>query len=252
MTEQLESEEDIKRLLQATSETLSKVTKLAALVMIPRTEQRAYRHVEFLPLNENRVLVILVFSDREVQNRVIQTDRGFSAAELTQAANYLNSTFAGKDIKVVKEELLRELRKAHEEMNRTMQAMIEVTQKALEAGEQGEGYVLAGQTNLMEIGEWSSIERLRQLFDAFNQKRAILQLLDQAMNARGVQIFFGEESGYGALDHCSVVTSTYDDDENHTIGVLGVIGPTRMEYDRVIPIVRVTARMLSSALKSLS
>ena len=252
ITEQLESEEDIKRLLQTTSEMLSRVTKLAGLVMIPRTEQRAYRHVEFLPLNDNRVLVILVFSDREVQNRVIQTERAFAGTELLQAANYLNSTFAGKDVRVVKEELLRELRKAHEEMNRTMQAVIEVTQKALEAGdEQGEGYLLAGQTNLMEIGEWSSIDRLRQLFDAFSQKRDILQLLDQAMNARGIQIFFGEESGYGALDHCSVVTSTYED-ENRTIGVLGVIGPTRMEYDRVIPIVRVTARMLSSALKSLS
>ena len=129
-----------------------------------------------------------------------------------------------------------------------MQAVVEMTQKVFVEKESANDYVLAGQTNLMDVNELSDIEKLRNLFEAFNQKRDILHLLDQALNASGVQIFIGEESGYDVLDDCSVVTSPYGDGE--TLGVLAVIGPTRMEYERVIPIVDVTAKMLSAALNS--
>ena len=249
MATSLEGDDDIQVLLNATSKMLSDVTKLAGLVMIPITDRRALRQVEFLSLSDNRVLAILVTNDREVENRIIKTHRTYTQSELTQAANYLTTAFAGRDIDAVKQGLIREMTATREQMNQLMAMVIEISQKVFFDTEVPKDYVLAGQTNLMEINELSDIERLRNLFEAFNQKRDILHLLDQALNASGVQIFIGEESGYEVLDHCSVVTSTYAD-EHRTLGVLGVIGPTRMEYERVIPIVDLTAKMLSTALNS--
>jgi heat-inducible transcriptional repressor len=251
MATSLEAEDDIQALLGNTSRMLSEVTKLAGLVMIPVADRRALRHVEFLSLNDNRVLAILVTNDREVENRIIKSNRVYSQSELTRAANYLNSMFGGRDIETVKQGLLQEMAAARDEMHQLMALVIEMSQKVFTDLDPHKDYVLAGQTNLMEINELSDIERLRNLFEAFNQKSDILHLLDQALSASGVQIFIGEESGYEVLDQCSVVTSTYAD-EHRTLGVLGVIGPTRMEYERVIPIVDLTAKMLSSALNSRS
>jgi heat-inducible transcriptional repressor len=244
----IEDDHDMQALVSNTSRMLSEVTKLAGLVMIPVSERRALRQVEFLLLNDHRVLAILVTNDRVVENRIIKANRVYSQAELTRAANYLNSAFAGRDINAVKEHLLNEMAAARDEMHSIMQLVIEMSQKIFD-GETPKDYVLAGQTNLMDIDELSDIDKLRNLFDAFNQKRDILHLLDQALNASGVQIFIGEESGFEALGDCSVVTATYADSD-HTLGVLGVIGPTRMAYERVIPIVDLTARMLSSTLNS--
>ncbi len=249
LSDEVRSEADVRVLMEKTSSLLSDVTRLAGLVMMPKTEYQALRQVEFLPLNDNCVLVILVINDREVQNRVIQTAKHYSPSELTQAANYLNSAFAGKNINAVKKDLLREMSATREEMNRMMQAVVEMTQKVFVEKETVNDYVLAGQTNLMDVNELSDIDKLRNLFDAFNQKRDILHLLDQALSASGVQIFIGEESGYEVLDEYSVVTSPYG--EGETLGVLAVIGPTRMAYERVIPIVDITAKMLSSALNSM-
>lgn len=245
----VEASDDVQGLLEKTSSLLSDVTNLAGLVMMPRIEHKSLRQVEFLALNDNRVLAILVINDHEVQNKVIQTDRSYSASELTQAANYLNSVFSGKNLSAVKHDLLQEMQTTSDEMSRLSQAVIEMTQKVF-VDEQNVGdYVLAGQTNLMDVNELSDIEKLRNLFEAFNQKRDILHLLDNALNSTGIQIFIGEESGYEVLDECSIVTSPYGDG-NETLGVLGVIGPTRMEYEKVIPIVDLTAKMLSSALNS--
>jgi heat-inducible transcriptional repressor len=245
----IETEEELQVLLGNTSRMLSEVTKLAGLVMIPVVERRALRQVEFLSLNDNRVLAILITNDREVENRIIKTNRVYVQAELTQAANYLNSAFAGRDIEAVKKRIIKEMGATREEMDHLMQLVIEMSQQIFVDTATHKDYVLAGQTNLMEINELSDIDKLRSLFEAFSQKRDILDLLDQALNASGVQIFIGEESGYEVLDECSVVTSTYTDN-NRTLGVLAVIGPTRMAYERVIPIVDLTAKMLSSALNS--
>ncbi len=245
----LQGAEDVPSLLDRTSHLLSQVTRLAGIVTLPRTEHHALRQVEFLPLGDDRVLAVMVVNNREVQNRIIQTAKVYTPAELVQAANYLNSAFSGKDTKQVRADLLREMSEAREEMNRMMQAAIEMAEKALITEAKGDDYVLAGQLNLMEIGELSNVEKLRHLFEAFNEKRDILHLMEQAVAAQGVQIFIGEESGYGALEECSVVTSPYTAD-GRVLGVLGVIGPTRMEYERVIPIVDLTARMLGLALKS--
>lgn len=249
LKEGVRQETDVRRLFERTSSLLSEITRFAGLVMLPKTESKQLRQVEFLPLNDNRVLVILVINDREVQNRIIKTERRYSAAELTEAANYLNTAFGGRDIRQVKRDLLAEMNATRDEMNRMMATVIDMAQKAFVEDERDQDYVLAGQTNLMEINELSDIDKLRNLFEAFSHKRDVLHLLEQALSASGVQIFIGEEAGYEAFGDCSIVTSTYGDD-GEVLGVLGVIGPTRMSYERVIPIVDLTAKMLTSALNS--
>ena len=238
---------DPARLAESASSLLSEITHMAGIVMLPRQEHVRLRQVEFLSLSDNQVLVILVINEREVQNRIIRTERRYSAQDLEQAANYLNDLCAGAELPEVRKRLLEELRGHRERLNRMMLAAIEMADKAFEAQAGVDDFVMAGQTNLMEYGELADMEKLRHLFEAFNRKRDILHLLDQSMAAHGVQIFIGEESGYDALDECSLVTSSYEAD-GEVLGVLGVIGPTRMAYDRVIPIVDVTARLLSAAL----
>ena len=214
--------------------------------MLPRCHSKALRHVEFLSLSAKRVLVILVFNKQDVENRIIHTGHSYSSSELQSAANYLNEAFAGKNIKAVRENLLCELQKTRQDMDSKMQAVIEMAEKAFD-NEDTHDFVMAGQTNLMEIAELSNVEKLRDLFVAFNKKRDILHLLDQTLTARSLQIFIGEESGYEVLCDCSIITSPYIV-KNAVIGVLGVIGPTRIPYERVIPIVDLTAKLLGSAL----
>lgn len=245
---QLSPEADPEALLASASSLLSDVTRLAGVVMVPKRESLTLRHVEFLPLSGNQVLVILVVNEREVQNRIIQTPRAYSPAQLQEVANYLNREFFGRDLHRVREELLRGMQEARESVNRIMAAAIEMADQVFTPAPENDDFVVSGQTNLMGYSEMSDIDKLRQLFEAFNTKRDILHLLDQALSAQGMQIFIGEESGYDVLDACSVVTSPYKV-EGEVVGVLGVIGPTRMAYDRVIPIVDITARLLGSALK---
>ncbi len=238
-------------LVQSVSTLLSGVTRLAGLVMLPRHNTQMLRHIEFLPLSRDRVLVILVLNEHEVHNRIIDVEREFSAADLQQASNLLNERFAGRDLLQIRNDLLNELQATRESMNVLMETALAMAGKVFENDEETEDYVLQGQTNLMNFAELADMEKLRQLFEAFSEKREILHLLDRCIDARGVQIFIGEESGYQALDECSIVTAPYTV-EGRVLGVLGVIGPTRMAYERVIPIVDVTARLLSSALNSRS
>jgi len=233
-------------LIESASGLLSGVTRLAGVVTIPKHDHALFNRVEFVPLSDNRVLAILVTGEGEVQNRMISLERQCSAAELQQASNYLNALFSGKDLSAVRNTLLREMRETRSTMNRMMITAMQMADQVLEKN-QNEDYVMAGQTNLMEFHELCDIERLRKLFDAFNKKREILHLLDQCVHGEGIQIFIGEESGYQTLDECSMVTAPYQVD-GEIVGVLGVIGPTRMAYERIIPIVDVTARLLGAAL----
>ncbi|MCI0400792.1 MAG: heat-inducible transcriptional repressor HrcA [Gammaproteobacteria bacterium] len=249
ISSEFDCKQDVASLLQTASTMLSNITHLAGVVMLPRTEQKSLRRVEFMRLSGDQVLVILVVNDNEVQNRIIRTARPYSPAELQEAANYLNQSFSGKDLQSVRAAIVKEMQEVHADVNRMMQAVIEMAEKAFAADDRPHDYVLAGQTNLMEIADLSDLEKLKKLFEAFGQKRDILHLLDQAIQARGLQIFIGEESGYEVLDECSVVTSPYTVGDQ-VVGVLGVIGPTRMAYERVIPIVDVTAKVLGAALNS--
>ena len=201
-------------------------------------------------LSGNRVLVILVVNDREVQNRIINTSRKYSASELQEASNYLNDIFAGKDLTYVRTNILDELEKTKEQLSQSMQTAMEMAQLAFDYEKSkvnSDELFFSGETNLMDIAELCEVDKLKKLFNTFNQKRDILHLLEQAISADGIQIFIGEESGHDVLDNCSVVTSPYEVD-GKILGVLGVIGPTRMHYERVIPIVDITAKMLGSAL----
>jgi heat-inducible transcriptional repressor len=241
-----------KSLVAAASQLLSSVTHLAGVVTLPRTQQAAITQIEFVGLSENRVLAVLVLNDREVQNRILQLDRYFSPDQLKRAANYLNEQVRGRTLSQVRQEILRQLQEARERMNQIMLDAISMAQKMFEVDPQSEErieYVIAGETNLMGVAELTSVERLRRLFEAFNEKRDFLHLLDQSLKAEGIQIFIGHESGYQVLDDCSVVTAPYGAGDA-VMGVLGVIGPTRMAYERVIPIVDMTAKLLGAALNS--
>jgi heat-inducible transcriptional repressor len=253
LNQRLEQEEDRdpKALVAVASQMLSSLTHLAGVVTIPRPPHQSLSQIEFLPLSENRVLVVMVINGRDVQNRIVHLERYYPAEELRRAANFLNLQFGGKELSQIRSDIVAELTQAGETLNQLMRDAIHVAQQAVgEDRRPGEPeYVIAGETNLMEFAELSNVEKLRRLFDAFTSKRDILHLLDQSLGADGVQIFIGQESGYQILDNCSLVTAPYALD-NETVGVLGVIGPTRMAYHRVIPIVDVTARLLGSALNS--
>ncbi len=241
-----------KSLIAAASQLLSSVTHLAGVVTLPRTQQAAITQIEFVGLSENRVLAVLVLNNREVQNRILQLDRYFSPDQLKRAANYLNEQVRGRTLNQVRQEILRQMKETHEHMNQIMMDAISVAQQVFEVDPEAEDrieYVIAGETNLMGVAELSSVERLRRLFEAFNEKRDFLHLLDQSLRAEGIQIFIGHESGYQVLDDCSVVTAPYGAGDA-VMGVLGVIGPTRMAYERVIPIVDMTAKLLGAALNS--
>jgi heat-inducible transcriptional repressor len=195
-------------------------------------------------------LVILVVNEREVQNRIINTSKTYSASELQEASNYLNDIYAGKNLTYVRTNILDELEKTKEQLSRSMQTAMEMAQLVFDYEKSkvnSDELFFSGETNLMDIAELCEVDKLKKLFNTFNQKRDILHLLEQAINADGIQIFIGEESGHDVLDNCSIVTSPYEVD-GKILGVLGVIGPTRMHYERVIPIVDVTAKMLGLAL----
>ncbi len=236
-------------IVDSASSLLSGLTRLAGVVTFPRRRTGVLRHLEFLPLDNRRVLAIIVVNDHEVQNRVLHLERDYGADELQRVANYLNTHYAGQRVEAARETLLASLEDDRQRMDQLMGSVLELGGQALTESRRNDEYVVAGQTNLMSFDELSAdVQRLRNLFNAFAEKRDILHLLDQCLVAEGIQIFIGEESGYRVFDGCSLVTTPYSA-EGEVLGVLGVIGPTRMAYDRVIPIVDLTARLLGAALK---
>lgn len=241
---------DTGRLIEKVSSTLSKITSLAGIVTVPKGKNITLRQIEFLPLSDHRVLAILVLNNREVQNRIIHTKVKHSASELQRVANFVNENYASQSLTSIRKNLLLDMEKTRESMNQAMQDIISTAQLAIEGAENsGEEFVLAGERNLMDFAELSDVNVLKQLFDAFAKKRMMIDLLDRSISANGVQIFIGSESGYSLLDDCSVVTAPYQLSDNQ-VGVLGVIGPKRMAYDRVVPIVDLTAKLLGKAVDS--
>ena len=235
-------------LLGSVSRMLSEITSLAGVVSSPRGGQAILRQIEFLPLSDRRILVILVVNDREVQNRILNVDREYDASELVQAANVINERYAGTDLASIRDRLIADMDRLRDDMNQAMIDIIAAAQSAFAKGDESAADVMmSGETNLMTFAELSDIETLKRLFDAFSRKRLILGLLERSLTADGVQVFIGEESGYEVLGDLSVVTAPYRIDDD-TIGVLGVIGPTRMAYDRVVPVVDITARLLGRTL----
>jgi heat-inducible transcriptional repressor len=239
-------------LLGSASQLLSAMTHFVGVVSVPKRDQFAFRRIEFVPLDGQRVLAILVFSDNDVQNRILQTRRSYDAGELERVANYLNANFAGRSVGDIRATLLRDLKSAQTEMETLLAQSVELAEQALLSENVDmvlDDMVLAGQTRLMGLHELTDVDRLRELFEAFARKREILQLLERTVHAPGVRIFIGEETGLAPLEGVSLVTAPYVAG-GQVLGVLGVIGPTRMAYDRVIPVVQAAADALGAAFKT--
>ena len=230
-------------LVDAASRMLSQVTRMAGVVTLPRLEMVELRQVEFLPLSGDRVLVILVLNEREVQNRVIHTEKSYSQTELNQAANFINEHYAGLPLASVREALFSSMERDKNQMTSILEAAMDVAGKALEPDQSDDNLKVSGERNLAT----AEPETMQRMFEAFSEKGRILHLLDQALDSDGIQLFIGEESGYKLLDDMSLITSPYEVN-GQVAGVLGVIGPTRMAYQDVIPLVDVTARLLGAAI----
>ena len=234
-------------LLGNVSSLLSAMTRFAGVVTVPRQADFPLRHIDFVALPDARVLVILVFTDNQVQNRIVQLAKPLATGELERAANYLNDHFAGLRVDDIRAHLLAEVRETGSELNRLLSSTVELATASFAPQVSDPDMLVSGQTNLMAYAELADLQRLRELFDALQQKNELLQLMEVCAKAPGVRLFIGEESGFAALDGCSVVTAGYGV-QGRMLGAVGVIGPTRMAYERVIPVVQATAGLLSDTL----
>jgi heat-inducible transcriptional repressor len=234
------------RVVAAAAQVLSNLSNFAGVVLTPRRSE-LFKQIEFLRLSEKRILLILVTPDGDVQNRIILTDRDYSSSELVEASNYLNSQFAGLSFFEVKERLRHELEGLRAGITSLMEAALKASADHADADS---GMVISGERRLLNVGDLSSdMIKLKQLFGMFEEKTGLLQLLDVSSRAEGIQVFIGGESALVPMEDMAVITAPYNVD-GRIVGTLGVIGPTRMAYERVIPIVDITAKLLSGALSS--
>ncbi|MGE5621531.1 MAG: heat-inducible transcriptional repressor HrcA, partial [Bacillota bacterium] len=233
------------KIIANAAQVLSSLSQFAGVVMTPRHES-VFQQIEFLRLSEKRILLVIVAPNGDVQNRLLLTDVDYTPAQLIQAANYINQNYAGTSFDEVRARLQGELRQLRDDMTRLMQAAVEAGSDVM--AEHADDVVISGERNLLSVTDLASnMTSLRKLFDLFEQKTSLMQLLDFSSKASGVQIFIGGESQLVPVDDMSVVTAPYEVN-GKIVGTLGVIGPTRMAYERVIPIVDITAKLLSSAL----
>ena len=233
------------RVISSAATLLSNLSQFVGVVMTPRRTS-VFRHIEFLRLSERRILVILVSPEGDVQNRVIFTETDYDPSQLVEAANYLNSHYMGLTLEQVRERLQSEVETLRGEIATLMQAAVTVGTEAMSQPE--DEVVIAGERNLLSVTDFSSdMSQLRRAFDLFEQKAQLMRLLDIAGQAEGVRIFIGGESQVVPFEELSVVSAPYEVD-GQVVGTLGVIGPTRMPYDRMIQIVDITSKLLSNAL----
>jgi len=234
------------RVIHSASQLLSQLTQFAGVVMTPR-RAITFKQIEFLKLSEKRILLIVVAPDGDVQNRILFTERDYTPSELIEAANFINKNYSGQSFEDVRARLQHELRDLRQDLTRLMSAALEAGNALAEGSEQ---YVVSGERNLFAVHDLSQdVGRLKQLLELFERKTSLLKILDLSLRGQGVQVFIGGESGVSAPDDVSVVTSPYRVN-GEVVGTVGVIGPTRMAYERVVPIVDVTAKLLSSALSN--
>ncbi len=234
-------------LVSSASELMAQITKMTCLVTTPLRNQVVLRHLEFVRLDDERVLVILVLNDREVQNRVIHVDRVFTDVELTQASNFVNAEHAGRPLLDIRNDILSSMQADKDHMDELLQNALDMASAAFaEEGEDSQDLVVSGESRLLDFAADTST--VKSLFDAVSNKGRVLHLLDRCLESSGVQLFIGDESGYQPLGDVSLVTHSYEVN-GQVAGVLGVIGPTRMAYKDVIPVVDVTARLLSAAMR---
>ena len=233
------------RVLSNAANLLSNLSQFVGVVIAPRRSS-AFRHIEFLRLSEKRLLVIIVSPDGDVQNRVIYTEVDYSPSQLAEAANFLNSNFMGLEIEQVRERLQTEVESLRGEIATLMQAAVNASSEVM--SETQDEVVISGERNLLSVSDFSSdMSHLRRAFELFEQKAQLMRLLDVTGQAEGVRIFIGGESQVVPFEDLSIVSSPYEVD-GKVVGTLGVIGPTRMAYDRMIQIVDITSKLVSNAL----
>ncbi len=235
---------DPARAVSAAAALLSNLTQFAGVVLTPKRAQ-VFRHLEFIRLSDRRVLLIIVTPDGDVQNRILFGQRDYTEQELLEASNFFNLHFSGKSFHEVRRAITEELSSLQVDISRLMQAAVEAS---VTPDDTEDDVVISGESKLLDVSEIASdMDRLRRLFALFEKKTELLQLLDVTGQAQGVQIYIGGDSQLVPLDDLSVITAPYTVD-GKVVGTLGVIGPTRMAYERVIPIVDITSRLLSNAL----
>lgn len=233
------------KIITNAAQVLSSLSQFAGVVMTPKHEL-AFQQIEFLRLSEKRILLVIVAPNGDVQNRLLLTETDYTPAQLIQAANYINQHYGGLSFDDVRARLQKELRQLRDDMTRLMEAAVEAGSDAM--AEHSDDVVISGERNLLSVTDLSSnMASLRKLFEMFEQKTSLMQLLELSSRATGVQIFIGGDSQLVPMDDMSVVTAPYEVN-GKIVGTLGVIGPTRMAYERVIPIVDITAKLLSNAL----
>lgn len=234
-------------IVQTASQLLSKLSHMAGFVRVPQRSLFALRQLDFIGLNGQRVLVVLVTHQGQVENQIIHTDRVMAPAELMQAANYFNERFAGLALGEVAWRLREELSQTRHEMDQVMRNAMEMGEQIVSL--QSEDVVIEGEFNLLDSPDLADVRQLRTLMETFHRKQDLIGLLDKSTRADGIRIFIGEESGYAPLSRCSIVTAPYQAD-GQVLGVLGVIGPTRMPYQDIIPLVDCTAQIVSGILSA--
>lgn len=235
------------RSITIASQLLSQLTCFTGVVFVPKRHKVRLKQVEFLHLSEHRILLILVTTDGDVQNRIFHTERQYNDAELQEASHFLNEHCAGKTLAYLANLIRKELTSIQKNILTLMNAAMAAS---TELANESDSVIVAGEHRLLGIGDLSSnLGQIKQLFALFEQKTSLLQLLELGSHAQGIQIYIGSEAGIAPLDECSVITAPYQVN-GQRVGTLGVIGPTRMAYERVIPVVDITARLLSSALSA--
>lgn len=234
------------RMLTQASHLLSELTRFAGVVATPKRASITVRQIEFLRLSEKRVLLIIVMPDGEVENRVLVTPRDYTQSQLTEAGNFLSQHYANLAYGDIQRRVQNELRQLQHDMTALMNAAMRASDEAI--SRKNDDYVISGERNLLHVDDLSAnMEQLRKLFNVFEQKTELLHLLDAGRQAQGVHIFVGKESGLDGLDECSIISAPYAED-GQIVGTLAVVGPKRMDYEHVVPIVDITAKLLSNAL----
>ncbi len=242
----LEGDPDINEVMKRASHLLSLLSKQTGVVLAPRFGSKIFKHIEFIKLRDRRILVIIVSRTGEVQNKLIQADEEMSQDELDKYSRYLSEIMGGLSLAEAKQKIVEEMKQEKVLFDKLMYRALQLSQKALE--DEGEGDLfIEGKTNIMQSPEFADMEKMRGLLQAFEEKTKIVKLLDKALSAQGIQIFIGAENELNEMINCSIVTAPYSR-ENYILGTLGVIGPTRMDYSNIIPIVDYTARIVGRIL----
>lgn len=249
LQQMLDPDMEMNELVNHASRMVSEMTQMAGIVTVPKQTNARLRHIEFLPLPEKRILAIMVTNEKDVQNKVLHVEREYSADELQHAANYMNQHFTGQDVHQIREHLLRDLDRTRKDVDSVMKTAVEVADKALSDDRINRPeFIVRGETNLVRYNQNTDRTQLQHLFEIFDRKREMLGLFDRCVQGEGVKIFIGHEAGFEGFGDCSVITAPYSV-AGKAVGVLGVIGPARMNYHKVIPVVDITAKLLGDALK---